>query len=327
MHHEMVDVTFVGGGPVALYGLFYAGMLGLSTRVIESLPELGGQLTALYPEKKIYDVPGFTAVCARDLVAQLRQQTSRFLQDVRTGETVQQLVQQADGTYVLQTDANEYPSRTVIITSGVGAFTPRKLQIPEAERFEGRGLQYTVSRLDDFLNRSVLVVGGGDSAVDWALALQPVAARVTLIHRRGQFRAADESVSQLLTSSVDIRLYHEIKALEGSERVEAAVVYDNRSGEECRLAVDEIVLALGFVPNLGPIRSWSLELDGDAIVVRSDMSTNLPGVFAAGDVVTYPGKVKLIATGFGEVATAVAAARRLVNPKARAPVHSSSLKW
>lgn len=327
MQHATVDVTFVGGGPVALYGLFYAGMLGLSTRVIESLPELGGQLTALYPEKKIYDVPGFPSVLARDLVAQLRQQASRFLQDVRTGETVQHLRPLADGGYLLQTGVGEYPSRTVIITSGAGAFTPRKLQLPEAEQFEGRGIQYTVSRLEDFRNRSVLVVGGGDSAVDWALTLQPVAARVTLIHRRGQFRAAWESVQQLLNSGVDVRLYHEIKRLEGGERLEAAVIYDNRSGEECRLPVDEIVLALGYVPNLGPIRSWGLELEGDSIVVRSDMSTNLPGIFAAGDVVTYPGKVKLIATGFGEVATAVASARRFVNPAARTPVHSSSLKW
>lgn len=328
MRAEMVDVTFVGGGPVALYGLFYAGMVGLSTRVIESLSELGGQLAALYPEKMVYDVPGFPAVRARDLVDQLLAQSSRFLYDVRTGETVQQLQAQPDGTYILRTTAQgEYPTRTVIVTTGAGAFTPRRLALPGADRFEGKGLQYTVPQLERFRGQRVLIVGGGDSAVDWALSLEPLARSVTLIHRRGQFRALEESVEQLLSSSVDVRLFHELRAIEGDERVTAAIIYNNQTGEETRLPVDEIVLALGFVPDVSLLRSWGLDMDDNAIVVRSDMSTNLPGVYAAGDVVTYPGKVKLIATGFGEVATAVAAARRHINPQVRTPLHSSSMKW
>ncbi|MBE3582809.1 MAG: NAD(P)/FAD-dependent oxidoreductase [Limnochordaceae bacterium] len=324
---QLVDITFVGAGPVALYGVFCAGIHHLSCRVLESMQEVGGQLATLYPEKEIYDVAGYPKVTGRELVAALKEQAAHFPAQFVLGRTATTLSQAEDDTFIIRDQNGEaYPTRAVLITAGIGAFQPRTLPLPELERLTGRGVSFLVSDPERFRDRSVLIVGGGDSAVDWALELVPVARRVILIHRRGQFRAFPGSAEQLQRSPVDVRLYHELVQVLGDGVVQGAVVVDNRTHERTQLDVDDIILALGFAPNLGPLRDWGLEFSGDAIVVNTRMETNRPGIFAAGDIATYPGKVKLMATGFGEVATAVNAARLYIYPESRAPGHSSALK-
>lgn len=323
MSNRVVDVTIIGGGPVGLYGVYTAGFQGLSVRLFESLSQLGGQLTALYPEKYIYDIAGIEATKAKDLIESLKRQAFQYDAEVYLGEQVLDLLP-VGGHYVLKTVSGEYPTKTVVISGGLGAFTPRIPDIVGLEEWEGRGLHYMVQDPLRFKDKRVLVVGGGDSAVDWALSLADVASEVTLVHRRGSFRAAADSVFRLEESLVSSKYYHELSRLEGEKHLSRAVIYDNRTQEETVVSVDEVVMALGFVPNLGPIANWDLTLEGKSLVVNSEMRTNLPGVFAAGDVAVYPGKVKLITVGFGEVATAVHNAYHYLHPEDRKPVGHSS---
>lgn len=322
----MVDVTFIGGGPVGLFGACCAGLHGLSAKIIEAMPQLGGQLAALYPEKYIYDVGGFPKILAKDLVANLIEQAMRFKPAVCTGERALELYGDVQSGFTVVTDRAVHRTRTVVCTVGLGAFTPRRLDAPGVKEFEGRGVYYFVSRLADFAGQRVLIAGGGDSAVDWALALLPIAASVTLVHRRGTFRAQEASVQAMMDSAVDVRLFHEISRLEGDERLRTAWIVDNRSGSECSLQVDACILALGFTPDLGPVTRWGIGVVDDRIPVGPAGETNVPGIFAAGDAVDYPGKLKLIASGFGEVATAVAQAKRYIDPNARIHIHSTHVK-
>lgn len=324
---ETVDITFIGAGPTGLYGAYYAGLHGLSTRIIEALPQLGGQLAALYPEKYIYDVGGFPKVLAKELVANLIEQATQYDPEIRLGERVEELVVTEGEPFVLKTHTGRaYPTKTVVITAGIGAFSPRRLEVPGIEEYEEKGIYYTVSDASQFSGASVLVIGGGDSAVDWALMLEGVARQVTLIHRRKDFRAHAESVNQLMRSKVEVKVHHELRSVQGDERLRRAVVYDNRDNSETELEVDAIVCALGFTPNLGPLKEWGIEIVDDTIPVKSTAETNIRGVFAAGDIATYPGKLKLIASGFGEVATAVGQAKRIIDPKARIHIHSTNVK-
>ncbi|MBM3460121.1 MAG: NAD(P)/FAD-dependent oxidoreductase, partial [Armatimonadetes bacterium] len=303
---SVFDITIIGGGPTGLFGAFYTGMRQMSTRIVDGLPDLGGQLTALYPEKFIYDMPGFPRVLAKDLVAAQVEQGLQYGAEVVLGEKVVSLERRPDAVWRLSTDqGSQLLSRTVLVTAGAGSFTPKTLPAPGIAEFHGRGVHYYVKNLEPFRDRDVLIVGGGDSAVDWALALEPLARQVTLIHRRDRFRAHEGSVSQLLSTRVDVCLFWEIRALQGSDRVESALLFENRSGEERTLPVSDVVLALGFHADVGPVKNWGLELDGNTIRVNSRMETNLPGVYAAGDVVSYDGKLKLIATGVAEAAIAV----------------------
>jgi ferredoxin/flavodoxin---NADP+ reductase len=323
---SIYDITIVGGGPTGLFGLFYAGMREMSAKVIDSLEELGGQLTALYPEKFIYDMPGFPQVKSKDLVTQMVEQGLQYGAAVCLGEKVQQLERQ-DGIWRLETHRGVvHLSRTIVITVGAGGFTPRKLSLPRLDEFECRGVYYFVKELEPFAGQRVLIVGGGDSALDWALNLEPIAESITLIHRRDRFRAHESSVNRLLDSSCDVCLFWELQSIHGTDRVEAATIVENRSGETRTLPVDAIIFSLGFVADIGPIRQWGLELAGGTIKVNSRMETNLPGIYAAGDVVTYDGKLKLIATGVGEAAIAVNHAKTYIDPHARAfPGHSSDM--
>lgn len=326
---QVDDIALIGGGPVGLFGAFYAGLRGLKTRLFESLPQPGGQLTALYPEKFIYDVPGFPRVQAKELVARLVEQAMQFNPQVMLNTPVTGLQQRPDGgIFVLTTARGVFFAKVVIVTAGLGAFSPKKLAAPGVAEFEGKGVHYWLDDLSRFRGRRALVVGGGDSAVDFALMLQPVARHVTLIHRRDGFRAHEQSVKQLYASGVEVLVFHELKRLEGGEAVERAVVFDNRTGAERVLDVQHVVFALGFSADLGPMREWGLELEDEAIRVNSfKMETAVAGVYAAGDIATYPGKVKLIATGFGEVATAVNNACRYIDPSLPVfPGHSSNRK-
>ncbi len=324
---DLYDVTIVGGGPVGLFGMFYAGVRGMKVKIIDSLAELGGQLAALYPDKYIYDVAGYRRVLARDLVDAMKEQALQFSPTVCLEEKVTTLTRR-DGEIVLRTEAGrEHRTKTVLITAGVGAFAARKLEDAALARYEGHGLHYVVRNPQQFAGRRVLVAGGGDSALDWALHIEPLAGALTLIHRRDTFRAHEDSVNKLRASKAQIVLFHELKTIEGDGRVERAVIYDNRTKEERTIEVDDIVVNFGFKANLGPIKTWGLHLQGNSIVVNQQMETNVPGVYAAGDVTAFPGKLKLIATGVGEAATAVCGAKMRIDPDAHYfPGHSSDSK-
>ena len=323
---QVYDITIIGGGPAGLFGAFYAGMRQVRTKIIDALPQLGGQLTALYPEKFIYDMPGFPKVRASELVQRLVEQAMQFRPTVCLNEMAQRLERLEEKLFRLTTDKGIHYTRTVLLCVGIGAFSPRRLGRPEIERFEGNGVYYTVTDLNAFAGKKVLIVGGGDSAVDWALTLVPLAESVTLIHRRDQFRAHEHSVEQLMHSPVTVHLFHELETVLGNDRPEAAVIFHNKTGEKKTIPVDAVILALGFTTNLGPIKEWGLEMDGNEIKVDQRMMTSIPGVFAAGDVATYPGKVKLIATGVAEAAVAVNQAKVVIDPSARLqPAFSSTI--
>ncbi len=325
---EIYDLTIIGGGPVGLFGLFYAGMRQMKTKVIDSLEQLGGQLIAIYPEKYIYDMPGFPKVKAKDLVREMVEQGLQYDATAVLGEKVQDLRRRADGIWALTTDVGAvHLSKTVVLTVGAGGFAPRKLDLVGVKELEGRDVFYFVTDLEAFRDRDVLIIGGGDSAVDWALHLEGIARSLALCHRRDKFRAHEGSVKELHNSSCEVNLFWETKALRvENERLGGVTIFHNKTGEERELAVNTIILSLGFIADLGPIKTWGLEMAGGGIQVNSRMETNLPGVYSAGDVATYDGKLKLIATGTGEVAVAVNYAKTFIDPAARAfPGHSSDM--
>jgi ferredoxin/flavodoxin---NADP+ reductase len=325
-HDELYDCTVIGAGPTGLYAAFYAGMREMSVKIIDSLGDLGGQVTALYPEKFIYDVAGFPAVKGKDLVAQCVQQGLQFGATVCLGERVETLERQPDGTFLLTGDKSTHRTRTVIISAGVGAFTPRKLpNAEELDALEGKSVFYFVRDPEQFRDKDVLIVGGGDSAMDWALNLEPVARSITLIHRRDRWRAHEDTVRKVLSSTVDVETFHEVRRVHAEDGTLSGVtIFDNRNGDERYVKVDRIVMCLGFIANIGPIRTWGLTIVDGGLAVDSTMATNVPGVFAAGDIARYTGKLNLIATGFGEAATAANHAKAFIDPHSRAfPGHSS----
>jgi thioredoxin reductase (NADPH) len=319
-----VDVLIVGAGPVGLYGAYYVGERGLSSAVVDSLSELGGQVTAMYPEKQIYDVAGFPSVTGRDLVRGLTAQAAQHEPTYLLGQEAQRLVTREDGRFEVTTERAVVLARAVIVTGGIGTFTPRKL--PAGEEFLGRGLEYFVPSSQEYVGRDVVIVGGGDSAIDWAMMLEPLAASVTLVHRRDQFRAHAGSVEKVRALSVDMVTNAQVTALEGERVLERAVVTVRGEEEPRVLPADKVIAALGFTANLGPLREWGLELrDNRHLVVDTAMRTNVPGVFAAGDITDYDGKVRLISVGFGEVATAVNNAAVFIDPSAHVfPGHTSN---
>ncbi|WP_129705248.1 NAD(P)/FAD-dependent oxidoreductase [Priestia megaterium] len=323
---QVYDITIIGGGPTGLFTAFYGGMRQASVKIIESLPQLGGQLSALYPEKYIYDVAGFPKVRAQELVNNLKEQMDQFKPAVALEQAVEKVEKQADGVFRLTTNSEVHYSKTIIITAGNGAFKPRKIELENAEQFEQANLHYFVDDMNKFKGRKVLVCGGGDSAVDWSLMLEPLAEKVTLTHRRDKFRAHEHSVENLHTSSVDIKTPYVPVEFIGDDRI-TQVVLENTKGEEKTVVdVDDVIVNFGFVSSLGPIKEWDLDLEKNAIVVNSKQETNIPGIYAAGDVCTYDGKVKLIVAGFGEGPTAVNNAKAYIDPKARLqPMHSTSM--
>ncbi|MCI3245713.1 NAD(P)/FAD-dependent oxidoreductase [Streptomyces spinosisporus] len=318
-----VDLLIVGAGPAGLFAAYYGGFRGLRVAVIDSLPQPGGQVMAMYPEKPIYDIAGFPSVRGRDLIDGLLRQAAPFEPLYLLGQQATELRRTDDGSLTLVTSAGERVTcRAVILTAGVGTFTPR--QLPAGSSYEGRGLMYFVPRPQDLANQDVVIVGGGDSAVDWALMLDGVARSVTLVHRRARFRAHEHSVAQMLASpSIEVLTDHKIVAASGTHSLENVRVAD-KQGNERSLKCQSMVAALGFIADLGPLTEWGVELRDRHILVDTTMATNLPGVFAAGDVTEYPGKVRLIAVGFGEAATAVNNAMTLINPDASLfPGHST----
>jgi thioredoxin reductase (NADPH) len=323
--HDIYDITFVGAGPVALYGMYYAGLRLMRYKAIDMMEETGGGLMALYPEKYVYDVGGFPRVLAKELAHQLHLQGTQYPHTLALGEQVKQIVRESDEFFLITTDRGKHYSRTICLCMGIGSYTPKKLDNPSVLHFENRGVQYWVKAIEPLRGKHVLVVGGGDSAFDYSLMLQPVAASVTHIHRNDFFAAHEDSVKKVKASSVRMKFpYWEIKELHGGDRVERATIFQSKSGEEENIPVDAVILSLGFHTDPGPMAEWGLEVERNCIKVDSRMRTAVPGIFAAGDIVTYDGKLKLISTGFGEVAIAVNNAKALVDPKAKvSPGHST----
>ena len=327
---DIKDITIVGGGPTGLFAAFYAGMRGVSARIVDSLPELGGQLTALYPEKYIFDVGGFPKVLAKDLARDLVEQALQFDPELVLDEELRGL-RREDDLYHLEGRTGTHVSRAVVVAGGKGAFEPMHLDCPGYQDYLGRGVYYAVKDPSQYDGKNVLVVGGGDSALDWALILKDRAANLTVVHRRDGFRAHEKSVSDLheadRSGALELCTFHEVRSLQGDSAVRQATIFDNRTDQDRTLEVDAVLTFLGFKPDLGPIKSWGLELAKNRIVVNQLMETNLPGVYGAGDIVDYEGKLDLIATGFAEAAIAVNNAVHHVDPTARVnPGHSTNMK-
>jgi ferredoxin/flavodoxin---NADP+ reductase len=325
-HQMETDVVVIGAGPTGLYAAYYAGFRGLRVTIVDSLHEPGGQVSALYPEKLIHDVAGFAAVKGRDLVTGLLAQAEQFAPTWWLGRTADTLEHLDDGRLRLTTtDGQVVTTRAVVIAGGIGTFTPRPL--PVGAEFVGRGVDYFVTRPDDYAGAHVLVVGGGDSAVDWATMLEPIAASVTLVHRREQFRAHEASVAAMLAGTVRVHTPHVLDQLvtDGSGALAAAVLRNASDRSTVDVPCTRVVAALGFTANLGPLTRWGLTVKDRHVVVDSTMHTGVPGVYAAGDITEYAGKVRLISVGFGEAALAVNNAAAAMDPSAPLfPGHSTA---
>jgi len=331
--NEIKDITIVGGGPTGIFALFYAGMRRATAQIVDALPELGGQLTALYPEKYIFDVAGFPKVLAKDLVKSLADQVKQFNQPIHLTQRVTGL-EEEDGHFVLVTETDRFPSKSLVIAAGIGAFSPRRLPQACAQPWYGRGIYDVVTDPEVFRGQRVVIIGGGDSAFDWGTQLLDRAERVTIVHRSDRFRAHGATIAQF-QAAVDagragLFTFHElfdIKCVGGSDKFSHVELREVKAKTTREIDADVVLPMLGFVSDLGPLAEWGLTLEKDEIVVNSMMETGRPGIYAAGDIVTYPGKLKLIATGFGEAATAVNQAVHWIYPDRKvAPGHSSNME-
>ncbi|MDF2947761.1 MAG: yumC [Bacillales bacterium] len=325
-NREVFDITVIGGGPAGLFTAFYGGMRQASVKIIESLPQLGGQLSALYPEKYIYDVAGFPKVRAQELINNLKEQMVKFEQNICLEETVQTITKQEDGIFELKTDKGTHFSKTVIIAAGNGAFQPRRIEIEDATKYEHSNLHYFVDDLNKFAGQDVVVFGGGDSAVDWTMMLEPIAKSVTIVHRRDKFRAHEHSVENLMNSKAIVKTPFVAHSFVGEDRIEKVLVKHVDSDQIDEINVDAVIVNYGFLSSLGPIKEWGLNIEKNSITVNSKMESSVEGIYAVGDICTYEGKVKLIACGLGEAPRAVNHAKSYIDPSAKVqPLHSSSM--
>jgi thioredoxin reductase len=334
MEQPFKDITIIGAGPTGLFALFYAGMRGVSAQVVDALPERGGQLAALYPEKYIFDVGGFPQILAKDLVRVLAEQAGRFGEPVHLGQRVTGLENDGD-RFVLVTERDRFPTRAIVIAAGIGAFSPRRLPQPCAEPWYGRGIYDVVTDPETFRGQKVVIIGGGDTAFDWATQLLDRASAVTVVHRSDRFRAHDATVREYKTAveagRAQLLTFHELhdvlcRAPGNGDRFSHLSLKDIKAKTTREVEADVVLPMLGFVSDMGVIADWGLTIEKDEILVNSLMETGRPGIYAAGDVTTYPGKLKLIATGFGEAATAVNQAVHWIYPEKKvAPGHSSNM--
>jgi len=314
------DLVIIGAGPTGLFAAYYAGFRGHRVAVVDSLPELGGQITAMYPEKQILDVAGFPSVKGRDLVEGLVAQAATADPTYFLDRTASELTTHEDGVVVTLDDGTTIRAGAVLITAGIGKFSPRAL--PAGEGWLGRGLEFFVPSFAPYAGKDVVIVGGGDSAFDWALHLQPVARSITLVHRRDAFRAHERTVQQVRDSTTEIITKAEVVALNGTGHLESVDI--TVGGVTTTRPAQAVVAALGFIADLGPLQQWGIAVEKRHILVDPAMRTSLPRVFAAGDITEYAGKVRLIAVGFGEAATAVNNLTVAIDPNAKVfPGHSS----
>lgn len=332
MEHDLKDITIIGGGPAGLFALFYAGMRGASAQIVDALPELGGQLTALYPEKYIFDVAGYPKILAKDLVRSLAEQAAQFQQPVHLLQRVTDL-EERDGHFVLITDKGRFPTKSIVVAAGIGAFSPRRLPQACAEPWYGRGIFDVVTDPHEFAGKRVVIIGGGDTAFDWATQLAGIAAHVSLVHRSDRFRAHGATVSQfdgdVASGRASKFVFHEIADVlcnANGDQFTHIVLRDVKAKTTTEIEADVVLPMLGFVSDIGPIAHWGLTFEKDEILVDQRMETGRAGIWAAGDVTMYPGKLKLIACGFAEAATAVNQAVHWLYPEKKvAPGHSSNM--
>ncbi|WDF83426.1 NAD(P)/FAD-dependent oxidoreductase [Lacticaseibacillus pabuli] len=321
--HEY-DIAIIGGGPIGMFAAFYANLRSADVLLLESRSELGGQPVALYPQKTIYDIPGFFGVSGTELTARLAKQLGRFSSDIRLNTKVIALTPDETGV-TLSTDRGDFRARSVIVATGAGAFEPRPLTAKHPVELEGTQIIYTPGDLNDFANQNVLVAGGGDSAIDWALALEPIAASVGIIHRREAFRGLESSVTALQNSAVTIHTPYLIQEVRANDNGMAVELRPLHGAAPATLHADKLLVNYGFASDNRQLRDWGLDLTRGQINVASDYKTSLPNVYAIGDAVTYPDKQKLIATGFGEAPAAINAIMRRLHPEIRQTLHSADL--
>jgi thioredoxin reductase (NADPH) len=313
------DILIIGAGPTGLFAVFEAGLLKLKCHILDALPQVGGQLSELYPKKPIYDIPGFPEVLAGDLVDNLMEQIKQFEPGFTLGERAETIDKQEDGSFIVTSNkGTQILASVVAIAGGLGSFEPRKPLIDGINFYEDKGIKYFIKNPEKFRDKRVVISGGGDSALDWSIFLSNVASEVTLIHRRNEFRGALDSVEKVqeLKDKGKIRLITpaEVVGLNGAEHIESVVLDEN--GARRTIETDYFIPLFGLTPKLGPIGNWGLEIEKNAIKVNNslDYQTNIPGIFAIGDVNTYPGKLKLILCGFHEATMMCQAAYQIINP-------------
>ncbi|MEK1891129.1 MAG: NAD(P)/FAD-dependent oxidoreductase [Phyllobacterium sp.] len=315
------DVVIIGAGPVGLFAVFELGLLDLRAHVIDILDRPGGQCAELYPEKPIYDIPGLPEVTGQDLTDNLLKQIAPFNPQFHFSTMVTALTKLEDGRFRVETDADEvFLTKVIVIAAGGGSFQPKRPPVPEIELYEGTSVHYAVRKIEAFRGHDVVIVGGGDSALDWTLNLEPVAKSVTLVHRRPEFRAAPDSVNKMWALEKEGRVRFrmgQVSNLEGAEGQLSKVVIKGAEGDE-HIEAGRLLPFFGLTMKLGPIADWGLNLDQNLIAVDTEkFETSEPGIFAIGDINTYPGKLKLILSGFHEAALMSQAAKRIVSPGER----------
>jgi thioredoxin reductase (NADPH) len=316
------DIAIIGAGPTGMFAVFEAGLLKMHCHLIDSLPQTGGQLSEIYPQKPIYDIPGYPAINAQELVDKLQEQIAPFHPGYTLGERVETLQKQDDGTWLIGTnEGTEINCKAVVIAGGLGCFEPRKPEVDRLAEFEGKGVMYAVRNPEAFRDREIVIAGGGDSALDWTIFLANVAKKVTLVHRGDTFRGAPdaaEKVAELAKiGAIDLVLKSRVVALDGTGHLEQVSIIgaDNQTRH---LPADNFIPLFGLSPKLGPIENWGLNIDKSAIEVNTmDYSTNVDGIYAIGDINTYPGKLKLILCGFHEAALMAQSAFKYVYPDQR----------
>ncbi len=313
------DVAIVGAGPVGLFTVFECGMLKMRCHVIDTLDVVGGQCAALYPQKPIFDIPGYPEVGAQELIAKLTEQAAPFDPTYHLGQQVTAVVRRDDGWRLTTSTDTVIDAKAVVIAAGVGAFGPNRPPLAGIEAFEGRSVHYMVTDPEAFRGRHIVIAGGGDSALDWAIILADIAERVLVVHRRPKFRGAPESVARLHAlaeqGQIELVVPYQLDSLDGDDGNLSSVTVATLDGDKKALKADALLAFFGLSMTLGPIADWGLALDHDHIVVdQSTSQTSTPGIFAVGDIATYPKKLKLILTGFSEAAQAAHAAYDLVHP-------------
>jgi len=316
------DICIVGAGPVGLFAIFEAGLLKLRCHLVDVLPQIGGQLSEIYPKKPIYDIPGYPMVMAQELVDNLAKQAEPFHPSYTLGERIESFQKKDDGSFKLTTsEGTIIHAKVVAIAAGLGCFEPRKPEIPGLEDFEKKGVQYFVKEPSLYIGKKVIISGGGDSALDWAIHLESLGAEVSLVHRSSSFRGAPDSVEKVMdlakNQQIELFLNSQVTQLKGEKWLDSLILTDADKNEK-ELKVDYFIPLFGLSPKLGPIEHWSLNLDKNAIVVNTkDFETDIPGIFAIGDINTYPGKLKLILCGFHEAALMAHGAFKYIFPEKR----------
>ncbi|MCI4670022.1 MAG: NAD(P)/FAD-dependent oxidoreductase [Bacteroidia bacterium] len=313
------DICIVGAGPVGLFAVFEAGLLKMKCHLVDVLPQVGGQLTEIYPKKPIYDIPGYPSVLAGDLIKNLEEQIAPFNPSYTLGEKLTEVEKLEDGSFRLTTeDGTEISAKVVVIAGGLGSFEPRKPGLDRLLEFEKKGVDYMVKDPEKYRGKKVVIAGGGDSALDWAVYLADVASELALIHRRTEFRGAPDTAQKVINlaeaGKMDLFLESQVSSLEGDDHL-SAIKIKNKAGEEVLRETDYFIPLFGLSPKLGPIAEWGLDIDKRAVAVDTrDYSTNVEGIYAIGDINTYPGKLKLILCGFHEAALMAHSAAKIIYP-------------